>query len=165
MRRLCMQNARTLKNLMISAYIFDLDGTLLDTLDDLADAVDHCLAANGLPERRLEEIRTFVGNGMRNLITRSVPKGTPEELFEKVFSDYREYYGSHNMIKTRPYEGINEALMTLKEKGIRLAVISNKADAHTKFLCSHFFPGVFDLVYGEREGVARKPDPSGLLKA
>ena len=148
---------------MKKAYIFDLDGTLLNTMDDMVDSVNHCLEMHHFPQRSYEEIRIMVGSGMRNLISRAVPEGTDEEVFEKVFADYKEYYGSHCMVKTKPYPGIAEALGSLKKRGIKLAVLSNKSDVLTKAICSHYYPGVFDLVYGERVGINRKPDPTSLL--
>ena len=145
------------------AYIFDLDGTLLDTLEDLADAVNYGMRKNSFPERSLEEVRSFVGDGMRLLVKRAAPEGTGEEILEKVFSDFREYYSVHYMDKTKPYEGVKESLGKLKSRGGRLCVISNKADYAVRLLMDQFFPGVFESVAGEREGIRRKPAPDSLL--
>lgn len=146
------------------AYIFDLDGTLLDTMADLATAVNHALAANGLPLRTIEEVTAFIGNGVRVLIKRSVQEDTSEELYEKVFSDYQAFYRVHYMDKTVPYEGMKDILLKLKERGLKLAVISNKNDTETKLLMEHFFPGIFDIVYGSMDGIPRKPAPDMVFK-
>jgi phosphoglycolate phosphatase len=145
------------------AYIFDLDGTLLDTLEDLADAVNYSMRNNGFPERSVEEVRSFVGDGMRLLVKRAAPENTCDEVLDKAFGDFREYYSVHYMDKTKPYGGIEEMLRSLKEKGRVLCVISNKADFAVKLLMDRFFPGIFSLVLGEREGIRRKPAPDSLL--
>jgi len=146
------------------AYIFDLDGTLLDTMADLATAVNHALGVNGLPLRTIEEVTAFIGNGVRVLIKRSVQEDTSEELYEKVFSDYQAFYRVHYMDKTVPYEGMKDILLKLKERGLKLAVISNKNDTETKLLMEHFFPGIFDIVYGSMDGIPRKPAPDMVFK-
>ena len=145
------------------AYIFDLDGTLLDTLEDLAAAVNYALKKGGYPERSLAEVRSFVGDGMRLLMKRSLPEGVSEEVLDSAFKDFRDYYSVHYMDRTRPYPGIEEMLKGLKEKGRVLCVISNKADFAVKLLMDRFFPGIFSLVLGEREGIRRKPAPDSLL--
>lgn len=147
--------------------VFDLDGTILNTLEDLCDSVNHALRVSGFPERTLEEIRIFVGNGIRKLIDRAVPEGTAVEQADKVFSVFKEYYGEHCADKTKPYEGIPELLRELKNKGMKLAVLSNKADYAVKILCDKYFPGIFDAAYGARDGIEKKPSPSavyGLLE-
>ena len=145
------------------AYIFDLDGTLLDTLEDLADAVNFSMRENGFPERSLEEVRSFVGDGMRLLVKRSAPKGSSEEKLDKAFGDFRDYYSVHYMDKTKPYPEIEAMLKALKMQGKRLCVISNKADFAVKLLMDQFFPGLFETVLGERDGIRRKPAPDSLL--
>ena len=132
--------------------VFDLDGTILDTLEDLADSTNHALAVNGLPERSIDEVRRFVGNGIRNLIERAVPEGAGEELTDTVFSEFREYYGIHCFDKTRPYEGMLECMEKIRRGGMQVAVVSNKADFAVQELCERFFAGLSDISVGEREG-------------
>jgi len=139
--------------------IFDLDGTLLNTLDDLADSVNYIMGLFGHPTRTLNEVRSFVGNGIRKLIERSAPKDTPEEEIDRMFEAFKEYYGVHCADKTKPYEGIMELLTDLQKQGVKLAVVSNKADYAVKALCEQYFPGYFDEAVGERAGIARKPAP------
>ena len=145
------------------AYIFDLDGTLLDTLEDLADAVNYSMRNNGFPERSLEEVRSFVGDGMRLLVKRAAPENTCDEVLDKAFGDFRDYYSVHYMDKTKPYPRTGDMLKGLRAKGKRLCVISNKADFAVKLLMDQFFPGLFETVLGEREGIRRKPAPDSLL--
>ena len=139
--------------------IFDLDGTLLDTLEDLADSTNYIMRNFGHPERTLAEVRNFVGNGIRKLLERSAPKGTSSEEIDRMFEQFKEYYGMHCADKTKPYTGIVELLDTLQKQGIKLAVVSNKADYAVKALCEQYFPGIFDEAVGERVGIARKPAP------
>ncbi len=146
-----------------SIYIFDLDGTILDTLSDLASSLRHVLRANGLPEKTNDEVRSFVGNGIKKLIERS----TSEEaapLREKLYSDFTEYYSVHCMDETKPYEGIVSLLLRLKEEGCLLAVVSNKDDYAVKALCRRFFPGIFDAVSGATEALRKKPYPDTVNK-
>lgn len=145
--------------------IFDLDGTLLNTIRDLADSVNYALEKNGFPKRTLEEVTKFVGNGIRKLVVRAVPKGTDEHMTDVVFEDFKEYYGKHCADKTEKYPGIDYVLDSLHKERCRTAVISNKADYAVKILCDDFFPGKFDAVYGEREsiGIKKKPDPQAVL--
>ena len=145
------------------AYIFDLDGTLLDTLEDLAGAVNHAMRENSFPERTLDEVRRFVGDGTRVLIRRAAPEGTDDEKLAKTFADFSGYYSAHYMDRTKPYEGIYEMIESLKTRGKRLCVLSNKLDHVTKLLMDRFFPGVFETVMGQRDGVRRKPAPDSLL--
>lgn len=144
---------------MKKAVIFDLDGTLLNTLEDLRRAVNLALAANGYPVRTLEEIRLAVGNGIRKLIARSVPEGTLPEAEEAVFARFREEYGIHCSDTTAPYAGVPELLWRLRKEGFLLAVVSNKADFAVQKLAEQYFPGCFDAVLGETEGLSRKPAP------
>ncbi|MGI5931746.1 MAG: HAD family hydrolase [Eubacterium sp.] len=143
--------------------VFDLDGTILDTLGDLHMSVNYALAAENLPRRTLEEVREDVGNGIRNLISRSVPGGTDPALEEKVFREFRSHYSRHCMDLTRPYDDIKSVLLMLKHIGVKLAVVSNKADAPVQKLCTHFFDGIFDITVGEREGIRRKPAPDSVF--
>ena len=137
--------------------IFDLDGTILDTLDDLADSTNVALQMHGFPVRTREEIRVFVGNGILNLIQRAVPTGTSEEKVGEVLADFKQYYGEHCADKTKPYDGIIELLQELRACGYQTAVVSNKADFAVQELCEQYFPQMFDYVVGEREGVRKKP--------
>lgn len=139
--------------------IFDLDGTLLDTLEDLADSTNYIMRSFGYPERTIAEVRSFVGNGIRKLLERSAPKDTSSEEIDRMFEKFKEYYGVHCADKTKPYDGIMELLNALKEQGVKLAVVSNKADYAVKALCEQYFCGVFDEAVGERTGIARKPAP------
>lgn len=139
--------------------IFDLDGTLLDTLEDLADSTNYVMRQFGYPERTIAEVRSFVGNGIRKLLERSAPKGTPTEEIDRMFEKFKEYYGAHCADKTKPYDGVMELLASLQKQGVKLAVVSNKADYAVKALCEQYFPGYFDVAVGERTGIARKPAP------
>lgn len=142
--------------------IFDLDGTILNTLDDLADSLNHALTSVGLPARTLDEVRRFVGNGIRKLVERSVPDGCDGALTDRVFECFKAYYKDHCAIKTAPYEGIPTLLRTLKGEGMKLAVVSNKADFAVRSLCADYFDGSFDYAVGERAGIRRKPAPDSV---
>ena len=144
---------------MKTGILWDLDGTLLDTLEDLADAVNFALQQFGYPERSIEEIRCFGGNGARRLIERSVPAGGDADA---VFDTFRTYYDTHCRIKTRPYDGIMEALQKLGEK-YPMAVVSNKPDSAVKPLCAEYFPGLY--ARGESTDCPRKPAPDMVFKA
>lgn len=148
-----------------NTYIFDLDGTLLDTLTDLHICCNHVLRSYDMPERSYEEIRCFVGNGVRKLIERAVPKGTSEDLIEKVLNTFKAYYMEHGLDHTRPYEGIIPLLQKLKESQKRIAVVSNKFDDATKSLCKRFFNGYIDIAIGEKEGTRPKPAPDAVNQA
>lgn len=144
---------------MKKTVIFDLDGTLLNTLADLRTAVNLALAAHGLPERSLEEVRKAVGNGIRKLISRSVPAGTEAETEEKIFLCFKEEYKLHCSDETAPYPGVLELLKRLREEGYHLAVVSNKADFAVQELMKQYFSKLYDVALGETEGIARKPAP------
>ena len=145
--------------------IFDLDGTVLDTLDDLADSVNAVLAANGYPTHTKQTVCSFVGNGIKRLIERAVPNGIAVAEVARVLSAFEAYYALHCADKTAPYEGISEMLASLRAAGVKTAVLSNKADFATQALCHDYFPGVFDVVAGEREkeGIPKKPAPDALF--
>lgn len=145
--------------------IFDLDGTLLNTLEDLADAVNYALRKMGMPERTLEEVRTFVGNGVRRLMELSVPEGSNNPAFEETFAKFREYYGVHCNDKTKPYEGVLELIRELKKAGYALAIVSNKLDSAVKELAEIYFEGIVKVAIGEKEGVAKKPAPDTVYAA
>ncbi|MBQ7980652.1 MAG: HAD family hydrolase [Oscillospiraceae bacterium] len=142
--------------------IFDLDGTILNTLDDLADSVNHVLAQHGFPLHTKDEVRMMVGNGILNLIKRALPKGTEQGTVEAVFADFNAHYKLHSADKTKPYDGITEMLEQLKANGVKLAVVSNKADYAMQTLCEKYFSGFFDAVAGEKQGVPKKPAPDGV---
>lgn len=144
--------------------IFDMDGTILNTLEDLKDSTNYALKNNSLPERTLEEIRFFVGNGIKKLIERAVPENTNQTIIEKVFSDFKEYYKIHCADKTSYYEGIPEAIKELRKRGIKTAVVSNKADFGVQELVEQYFKGLFDVALGESEGIAKKPAPDMVEK-
>lgn len=140
--------------------IFDLDGTLLNTIDDLGYACNYALEQTGYPTFSIEEYPAKVGNGINNLIRRALPETErTEENILRVRAHFVPYYNAHNCDFTRPYKGIPELLATLKAQGHLLAVASNKYQAATEKIVEHFFPGLFDVVFGEREGIERKPNP------
>lgn len=140
--------------------IFDLDGTLLNTIDDLGYACNYALEQTGYPTFPIEEYPAKVGNGINNLIRRALPETERTEVnILRVRAHFVPYYNAHNCDFTRPYKGIPELLATLKAQGHLLAVASNKYQAATEKIVEHFFPGLFDVVFGEREGIERKPNP------
>ncbi len=140
--------------------IFDLDGTLLNTIDDLGYACNYALEQTGYPVFPIEAYPAKVGNGINNLIRRALPEAErTEENILRVRAHFVPYYNAHICDYTRPYEGIPEVLAALKARGHHLAVASNKYQAATEKIVNHFFPGMFDVILGEREGIARKPDP------
>ena len=143
--------------------IFDLDGTLLYTLDDLWISINHALSFNGFPERSRDEVRRFVGNGLRKLVSRAVPEGTPDNMQERVFAELKEYYDLHYRDNTRLYDGIIPMLRELKAAGCKTAVVSNKADRFTKKLSRDFFGELIDVTVGEHPGVGKKPSPDMVL--
>lgn len=145
---------------MKTAIIFDLDGTLLDTLGDLRDAANDALRRRGLPLRTTEEIRRFVGNGVRNLMRRCLPAGSPDEEIDAALADFKAYYAAHLCDTTAPYDGIPELLTVLRKRGIKVGVLSNKLDSATQQLIRHYFYGKVDVAFGEHSGVPRKPDPT-----
>lgn len=147
------------------AIIFDLDGTLLDTLKDLQEGTNYALRVNGKPERTIEEIRQFVGSGARKLIERVIPGCEVEGVFEKVLEDFGVYYKEHCKDNTAPYPGILEMLKELKQRGYRLGVVSNKPDFAVQELIPEYFPDTFDAVTGERKGIERKPAPDLIWEA
>ena len=148
-------------------YIFDLDGTLLDTLADLAASVNYALRTHGMPEHSIDDVRRFVGNGVRKLMERAIPNGEANPDFEATFATFREHYMHHSLDTTQPYPGIPEALAELKAKGCRLAVVSNKMMAATVELCRHFFPDTIEVAIGEHEaeGIRKKPAPDTVFAA
>ena len=146
---------------MNTAILFDLDGTLLDTLGDLHVATNHVLTRFGYPSRTIQEVCRFVGNGAGLLIRRAIPEG---EAVEPVLAAFQEYYAAHCNILTRPYDGIIEVIATLRKAGYLTAVVSNKADFAVQDLCKIWFDGLFDVAVGEREGLLRKPAPDSVFE-
>ena len=145
--------------------IFDLDGTLLDTLEDLTDAVNYALEAYKMPLRTIEEVRNFVGNGVRKLMLQAVPDGEKNPSFEEIFSLFKEYYGEHCNDKTGPYKGILELMEELRKQGYVMGIVSNKIDSAVKELNSMYFADYIQVAIGEKEGVQRKPAPDTVFAA
>ncbi len=150
---------------MIKAVIFDLDGTLLDTLHDLADSVNLILALHGMPARTIDEIRSFIGNGIPTLIKRSVPSDTEKNELVVCIDEMQKYYKEHSDIKTKPYDGINELLERLKNEGVLTAVVTNKAEESAKILCARKFGDVFSVVIGDNGKDSLKPAPDNVFRA
>lgn len=139
-----------------------MDGTILDTIADLAQAVNYGLDKYNLPRCTVEECKGYVGNGRRNLIMRAVAPVTEQDIIDGVEDAFNKYYNAHSQDLTKPYDGIIEVLHKLKSAGVKLAVLSNKPDEFVGVLGELYFPGVFDVCYGQRDGVPIKPDPTGL---
>ena len=150
---------------MNNAVIFDLDGTLLNTLGDLTAAVNHALVAHGFPTHTEAQVRTFVGDGVRELIARACPPDADEDTRQSVLAAYLPYYAAHNADLTVPYDGILDLLAGLRAAGYRLAVVSNKHDAGVQTLCARFFGEYLDVVVGADGTRPLKPAPDGLLYA
>lgn len=144
--------------------IFDMDGTILDTLEDLQDSLNYALKQMNYPERSYQEVRSFVGNGLANLVRLAVPKDTNEELQQEVLTILKSYYSVHCQDKTKPYEGICELLLDLRAHGYKTAVVSNKVDSAVHQLCEEYFTGLFDMSIGERSDLNRKPAPDAVLE-
>ena len=142
--------------------IFDMDGTILNTLDDITDSTNYTLRTYGMPEHPAEIIKSFLGNGTRHLIEKAVVDGTKESVLEDMIAFYSDYYRDHCKIKTGPYDGIPELLKRLKKAGIYLAVVSNKPDFAVKSLSDEMFYGLFDLSVGDKPGQRIKPYPDSV---
>ena len=150
---------------MYNTYIFDLDGTLLSSLADLAASCNYALRTNGMPERTLDEVRRFVGNGVKKLMERATPNGLQNPLFDKTLADFRQHYMKHNLDTTCPYEGVMPMLEELQRRGKKVAVVSNKFYAATQELCHHFFGDLVTVAIGERENIRKKPAPDTVIEA
>lgn len=146
-------------------YIFDLDGTLLDTLRDLAASTNYALRQSSMHERTVDEVRMFVGNGVKKLMERAVPDGMDNPAFDCTYAMFRQHYMVHNLDTTQPYPGIENMLKQLKAKGKRIAIVSNKFYAATQELARHFFSDTIDVAIGEREDIRKKPAPDTVLEA
>lgn len=147
---------------MYRIAIFDLDGTILNTLEDLCDSLNHALALYSMPQRSLAQVRSYLGNGIRALVECGVPENTPPILTDAVFAEFASYYPAHCRIKTAPYPGILQLFSNLRENGIKIAVISNKVDTVVQTLCTDFFPELLDYCIGEKSGIRKKPCPDSL---
>lgn len=150
---------------MTKAIVFDLDGTLLDTLTDLAASTNYALRSCGMPEHSIDDVRRFVGNGVRMLMTRAVRDGESNPRFDEAFSVFRQHYMQHCLDTTCPYPGIMDALAKLKEKGMMLAIVSNKMQAATEELRQHFFSQYIDVAIGESAAIRKKPAPDTVNEA
>ena len=150
---------------MTKAIVFDLDGTLLDTLTDLTASTNYALRSCGMPEHSIDDVRRFVGNGVRMLMTRAVPDGESNPRFDEAFSVFRQHYMQHCLDTTCPYPGIMDALARLKEKGMMLAIVSNKMQAATEELRQHFFSNYIDVAIGESAAIRKKPAPDTVNEA
>ena len=146
-------------------YIFDLDGTLLDSLTDLAISCNYALRINNMPERTIDEVRCFVGNGVKKLMERAIPNGLQNPAFEKTYADFRQHYLVHNLDNTKPYPGIIPLLKRLHSEGKNIAVVSNKFYAATQDLVKHFFGEYVTVAIGERENIRKKPAPDTVFEA
>ena len=145
------------------AVLFDMDGTLLDTLADMAAAVNHILSVHGYPLRTVEEVRVFVGNGARKLMERALPPDVTGDAFEALLEEYRQWYEAHACVKTAPYPGVPAVLAALHRAGVRCAVVSNKPDGATRELAAWFFPGL--PAFGQQDGIPAKPAPDMVYHA
>lgn len=145
--------------------IFDLDGTILNTLDDLADAGNHALSEFGYPIHDTQKYRYFVGNGIPKLVERILPEKTPADVYEQTYERFCSYYGEHKYDKTHPYDGMTQMLTNLHEKGIKLAVVTNKDHVFACEMVERYFGNLFDDVFGSVEGFPKKPDPYWVNEA
>ena len=150
---------------VLRAVIFDLDGTLLNTIDDLAASTNAALAKNGMAQRTTDEVRSFVGNGVRKLIERAVPQGTDEKTVETVLASFVEHYRAHDRDHTAPYPGIIALLEALNRAGVKCAVVSNKIEPSVKALCREYFGELVSAAVGDAQGRQTKPDPAGVQEA
>ena len=148
-----------------SNYIFDLDGTLLNTLDDLCASCNYALKTMGFAQRTTDEVRRFVGNGVAKLMERAVPDGTSAGQTAEALAVFRKHYLDHGLDTTRPYDGIPELLTALRQRGNRVAVVSNKFNDATRQLCAHFFPDTVEVAIGETAAIRKKPAPDTVMEA
>lgn len=144
--------------------VFDLDGTILNTIDDLADSCNYILQKHNFPTHTVEEIKYMVGNGIPKLIERACPSDISKDEYDAVLEEYRDYYSKHCDIKTAPYEGIIDCIKAIKSTGIKVAVNTNKDEGASVELCNKHFPGVFDFISGGNSGLPLKPAPDGVQR-
>lgn len=149
----------------IRAVIFDLDGTLLDTLEDLTDATNYALEKHGFTTHSADDVRKFLGNGVRRLMELAIPGGAENHDFEATFEDFRDFYSAHSTVKTRPYPDIPELLDKLKEKGYKMAIVSNKLDPVVKELRDYYFSDEIPVAIGETANIQKKPAPDTVYEA
>ena len=145
--------------------LFDLDGTLLYTLEDLTDSINYMLAKYGFPTHSIDDVRRFVGNGLRMLVVRALPMGEDYEHFDEFFKDFVDYYNTHNLIKTKPYDGIMETTKELSDMGIKMAIVTNKGQTASESLLEDFFKPNINIVIGDDGKHERKPDPAPVNMA
>ncbi len=153
--------------LMLMKYslaIFDMDGTILNTLDDMTDSLNEILTKYNLPLHTVDEVRFMVGNGIPKLIERAIPDGRSNSQYEKILADFIAYYEEHCAIKTAPYDGVVDCIKTLRAAGIKIAVNTNKVEPAAIALCDDYFPGLFDIISGSRPGMPPKPAPDGIYE-
>lgn len=145
--------------------IFDLDGTLLNTIDDLMDAVNYTMREYGYCEYSVSDIKSFVGNGIKNLMIKATPDGEENEKFDEIFQCFKAYYGEHCQVKTAPYEGIMELISVLHDKGYKMAIVSNKVNSAVEELNKIYFDKYIGVAIGERDGIRKKPSPDSVFEA
>ncbi len=149
---------------MYKHVIFDLDGTLLNTIDDLADTGNHVCALHGWPTHTVDQFKLMVGNGIPKLVERFAPQGTSKEVLDQAYGEFMDWYGVHKEDKTAPYAGMPQVAKALREAGVSIAVLSNKADVMAGPVVEHYYPGIFPVVQGALPGLPTKPDPTLLHK-
>lgn len=149
----------------IEIVVFDLDGTLTDTLEDLKNSVNFALQSFGFPERTFDEVRSFVGNGVKRLINLSVPENTDSETAEECLAVFKEHYKNNSLVETKPYDGIIPMLEELKRQGIKTAVVTNKMNEAAQDIVRIFFGGLIEITVGQIDGMAQKPQPDGIYSA
>lgn len=149
---------------MYEHVIFDLDGTLLNTIDDLADTGNHVCTLHGWPTHTVDAFKLMVGNGIPKLVERFAPQGTSQEMLDQAYQEFMDWYGVHKEDKTAPYAGMPEVAKALREAGVSIAVLSNKADVMAGPVVEHYYPGIFPVVQGALPGLPTKPDPTLLHK-
>ncbi len=149
---------------MYKHVIFDLDGTLLNTIDDLADAGNHVCTLHSWPTHTVDAFKLMVGNGIPKLVERFAPQGTSQEMLDQAYQEFMDWYGVHKEDKTAPYAGMPEVAKALREAGVSIAVLSNKADVMAGPVVEHYYPGIFPVVQGALPGLPTKPDPTLLYK-
>ncbi|MBQ8014912.1 MAG: HAD-IA family hydrolase [Clostridia bacterium] len=147
------------------AVVFDLDGTLTDTLEDLKNSVNYAMCEFGFPERTLEEVRAFVGNGVKRLVYLSVPENTEKAVADKCLAVFKEHYKNNSLVKTKPYDGIIPMLEELKKQGVKIAVVTNKMHEAAEDIVRIFFDGLVDITVGQTDGIAQKPQPDAVYLA